>query len=87
MRAKYDCVTSGGVIVVDFIDMREEGHIHAIEKVLTDALRRDKAKTKTLRMSKFCTIELTRQRVRHSLRDVLFEECKFCHGTGYSKNR
>ena len=75
----------GGVIVIDFIDMREESHVHAIEKVLNDALKRDKAKTKALRMSKFCTIELTRQRVRHSLRDVLFEECKFCHGTGYSK--
>lgn len=75
----------GGVIVIDFIDMQEEGHIHAIEKALTDALKRDKARTKMLKMSKFCTIELTRQRIRHSLRDVLFEECKFCRGTGYSK--
>lgn len=75
----------GGVIVIDFIDMREEDHIHAIEKVLTDALKRDKARTKMLKMSKFCTIELTRQRIRHSLRDVLFEECKVCRGTGYTK--
>ncbi len=75
----------GGVIVIDFIDMREETHIHAVEKALTDALKRDKARTKMLKMSKFCTIELTRQRVRHSLRDVLFEECKFCRGTGYAK--
>ncbi|TLD41600.1 MAG: Cytoplasmic axial filament protein CafA and Ribonuclease G [Candidatus Jettenia ecosi] len=75
----------GGVIVIDFIDMQEEGHIHAIEKALTDALKRDKARTKMLKMSKFCTIELTRQRIRHSLRDVLFEECRFCRGTGYSK--
>ncbi|HHT9137281.1 MAG TPA: Rne/Rng family ribonuclease [Candidatus Wunengus sp. YC60] len=75
----------GGVIVIDFIDMREESHIHAIEKVLTDALKRDKARTKMLKMSKFGTIELTRQRIRSSLRDVLFEECKVCRGTGYSK--
>ncbi len=75
----------GGVIVVDFIDMREEGHIHAVEKVLTDALKRDKARTKMLKMSKFGTVELTRQRIRSSLRDVLFEECKICRGTGYSK--
>lgn len=75
----------GGVIVIDFIDMREESHIHAVEKVLTDALKRDKARTKMLKMSKFGTIELTRQRIRSSLRDVLFEECKFCRGTGYSK--
>ncbi len=75
----------GGVIVIDFIDMREESHNHAIEKVLTDALKRDKARTKMLKMSKFGTIELTRQRIRSSLRDVLFEECKFCRGTGYAK--
>ncbi|MGQ3684872.1 MAG: Rne/Rng family ribonuclease [Candidatus Loosdrechtia sp.] len=75
----------GGVIVIDFIDMREEEHIHAIEKALADALKRDKARTKMLKMSKFCTIELTRQRIRYSLRDVLFEECKFCKGTGYTK--
>ncbi|MEB2308717.1 MAG: Rne/Rng family ribonuclease [Candidatus Brocadiaceae bacterium] len=75
----------GGVIVIDFIDMRTESHIHAIEKVVTDALKRDKARTKMLKMSKFGTIELTRQRIRSSLRDVLFEECKFCGGTGYAK--
>ena len=75
----------GGVIVIDFIDMREEEHINAIEKMLADALKRDKARTKMLRMSKFGIIELTRQRVRSSLRDMLFEECKFCQCTGYTK--
>ncbi|MBV6519038.1 MAG: ribonuclease E [Candidatus Brocadia sp.] len=75
----------GGMIVIDFIDMRTESHIRAIEKVIVDALKRDKARTKMLKMSKFGTIELTRQRIRSSLRDVLFEECKFCRGTGYAK--
>ena len=67
----------GGVIVIDFIDMREESHNHAIEKVLTDALKRDKARTKMLKMSKFGTIELTRQRIRSSLRDVLLRNASF----------
>ncbi|MBM4054120.1 MAG: Rne/Rng family ribonuclease [Planctomycetes bacterium] len=75
----------GGVIVIDFIDMREEKHIQAVEKALADSLKSHRAKTKMLKMSKFGTIELTRQRVRPSLRDVLFEECKFCRGTGYAK--
>jgi ribonuclease E len=75
----------GGVIVIDFIDMRDEAHIHAIEKLLMEALKRDKARTKLLKMSKFGTIELTRQRIRSSIRDVLFEECKFCKGTGFTK--
>lgn len=75
----------GGVIVIDFIDMREEAHNHDIEKTLADALKRDKARTKMLKMSKFGIIELTRQRIRSSIRDVLFGECKFCQGTGYTK--
>ncbi|NUO07732.1 MAG: Rne/Rng family ribonuclease [Candidatus Brocadia sp.] len=75
----------GGVIVIDFIDMKAESHNHAIEKVVADALKRDKARTKMQKMSKFGIIELTRQRIRSSLRDVLFEECKFCSGTGYAK--
>ena len=75
----------GGVIVIDFIDMRDEAHNRAIEKALADSLKRDKARTKMSKMSKFGTIELTRQRIRSSIRDVLFEECKFCGGTGYTK--
>ena len=75
----------GGVIVIDFIDMRDESHNHAIERTVLEALKRDKARTKMLKMSKFGTIELTRQRIRSSLRDVLFEECKFCKCTGYTK--
>ncbi|MDR4507295.1 MAG: Rne/Rng family ribonuclease [Candidatus Brocadiaceae bacterium] len=75
----------GGVVVIDFIDMREEKHIHAVEKTLSEILKRDRARTKMLKMSKFGTIELTRQRIRTCLRDVLFSECKLCRGTGYKK--
>ncbi len=75
----------GGVIVIDFIDMRDESHNHAIEKAIADALKRDRARIKISKMSKFGTIELTRQRIRSSLRDVFYEECKFCKGTGYTK--
>ncbi|TVM01865.1 MAG: ribonuclease E [Candidatus Kuenenia stuttgartiensis] len=75
----------GGVIVIDFIDMRDEKHIQAVEKAIADSLKRHRARTKMLKMSKFGTIEITRQRIRPSLRDVLFEECKFCCGTGYAK--
>ncbi|MBI2559932.1 MAG: Rne/Rng family ribonuclease [Planctomycetes bacterium] len=75
----------GGVIIIDFIDMREESHNHAVEKVLFDALKRDRARTKVLKMSKFGIIEMTRQRVRASLKDVLYEPCKYCWGTGFLK--
>ncbi len=75
----------GGVIIIDFIDMLEEGHNRAVEKTMLENLKRDKARTKMLKMSRFGIIELTRQRLRPSLRDVLYENCSTCRGTGYTK--
>src|SRR5205823_12728363 len=56
----------GGVIVNDFIDMRDEKHRRAVEKALRDAVMRDKARTKLLKISQFGIIEMTRQRIRPS---------------------
>src|SRR5205823_2807825 len=58
----------GGVIVNDFIDMRAEHHRRQVEDTLKNALRRDKARTKTLRVSEFGIIEMTRQRMQPSLK-------------------
>src|SRR5881394_2646523 len=49
----------GGVIVNDFIDMRSESPRRNVEKALRDALARDKARTKILRISQFGIIEMT----------------------------
>lgn len=75
----------GGVIVNDFIDMREERHRRSVENALRDAVMRDRAKTKILRMSAFGIIEMTRQRIRPSLRRSLYRECSVCRGTGQMK--
>ncbi|MEE9200808.1 MAG: Rne/Rng family ribonuclease [Candidatus Brocadiales bacterium] len=75
----------GGVIIIDFIDMLQEGHKRAVERTFTDGLKRDRARTKTLKTSKFGIIELTRQRIKHSLRDVVHERCPECRGTGLAK--
>jgi ribonuclease E len=75
----------GGVIVNDFIDMREERHRRAVENALRDAVRRDRARTKILRMSAFGLVEMTRQRIRPSLRRSLYRECAVCRGTGHIK--
>ncbi|HHT9151992.1 MAG TPA: Rne/Rng family ribonuclease [Candidatus Hypogeohydataceae bacterium YC40] len=75
----------GGVIIIDFIDMQEEGHNRAVEKAMLENLKRDRARTKMLKMSKFGIIELTRQRLRPSLRDVLYENCPSCKGTSFTK--
>jgi ribonuclease E len=75
----------GGVIVNDFIDMREERHRRGVERALRDAIKRDRARTKVLRISPFGLIEMTRQRIRPSLRRSIFEDCPCCHGAGLVK--
>jgi ribonuclease E len=73
----------GGVVVVDFIDMRSEKHRKALEQLFKDSLRRDRARIKVARFSPFGIIELTRQRVRPSLKRSVHERCPYCTGTGY----
>jgi ribonuclease E len=75
----------GGVIVNDFIDMREERHCRDVERTLREAVDRDRARTKILKMSAFGIIEMTRQRIRPSLRRSVFEDCPSCQGTGHVK--
>src|SRR6185312_4490839 len=75
----------GGVIVNDFIDMQSESHRRKVEDALRDALRRDRARTKILRISPFGLIEMTRQRIRPSLRRSVYEDCPCCRGTGLVK--
>lgn len=73
----------GGVIVVDFIDMLAERRRRAVERAFKQALRADRSRIKVARMSPFGTIELTRQRVRPSLRHSIFQRCPECRGMGY----
>lgn len=75
----------GGVIVCDFIDMREEKHRRGVERALHNAMQRDRARSKVLRMSPFGLIEMTRQRIRPSLRRSIYRECPSCAGTGLVK--
>ncbi|MSU79153.1 MAG: Rne/Rng family ribonuclease [Gemmataceae bacterium] len=75
----------GGVIANDFIDMRDERHRRNVEKALRDAVERDRARTKILRISQFGIIEMTRQRIRPSLKRSAFQDCSHCRGTGHVK--
>jgi len=76
----------GGVVVNDFIDMRKDGHRRTVERTLRDAVRRDRARTKILRTSPFGLIEMTRQRVRPSLKRSVYKECPGCSGSGLVKS-
>ncbi|MFP6576623.1 MAG: Rne/Rng family ribonuclease [Pirellulaceae bacterium] len=75
----------GGVIVNDFIDMRKEKHRRGLERALRDAMKRDRARTKILRTSPFGLIEMTRQRIRPSLKRSVYEDCPCCSGRGVVK--
>ena len=75
----------GGVIVNDFIDMRKEKHRRNVERALRDAMRRDRARTKILRISPFGLIEMTRQRIRPSLKRSVYRDCPCCSGRGQVK--
>jgi ribonuclease E len=75
----------GGVIVNDFIDMRQERHRRGLERVLRDAMKRDRARTKILRTSPFGLIEMTRQRIRPSLKRSVFADCPCCNGRAVVK--
>jgi len=76
----------GGVIVIDFIDMRDLKKRHVVERTLREAIKPDRAKTKLLRMSSFCLVEMTRQRVRPSLKDSIYRQCRCCGGAGLIKS-
>ena len=75
----------GGVVVNDFIDMRKEKHRRNVERALRDAVKRDRARTKILRTSPFGLIEMTRQRIRPSLKRSVYKDCPGCVGSGVVK--
>lgn len=72
----------GGLIVIDFIDMAEREHTRQLEHRVRTLLRRDRAKTDAGRMSRFGTMEITRQRLRPSLQLLSSDRCPSCRGTG-----
>ena len=75
----------GGVIVNDFIDMADEERQREVERALWEAVKRDRARTRMLRMSRFGLVEMTRQRVRHSVLSSQYRQCPSCGGAGQVK--
>ena len=72
----------GGLIVIDFIHMRERKHKIAIEKTLRSHTREDKAKIDVGRISKLGLIEMSRQRLRPPIEYGTYVPCVHCHGKG-----
>ncbi|MEE9612207.1 MAG: Rne/Rng family ribonuclease [Desulfatiglandales bacterium] len=72
----------GGLMVIDFIDMRDRNHNRVVEKRLREELREDRAKTDTSNISKFGLLELSRQRMRPSIESRSYQTCEYCQGRG-----
>jgi len=72
----------GGIIVIDFIDMQLEENRKKVLEELRSGLKHDRSRTKTLRVSEMGLVEMTRQRVRPSLGQMLSETCSACGGSG-----
>jgi ribonuclease E len=72
----------GGVVVVDFIDMREEKHRKDVERRFRESARADKAKMDFGTISKFGLLELTRQRIRPPIESGIYTVCPHCSGKG-----
>ncbi|MDM8539175.1 ribonuclease E/G, partial [Desulfobacterales bacterium HSG17] len=72
----------GGLIVIDFIDMREMKHKQEVERKLKSYVKADKARIKLGKISKFGLLEMSRQRIRPSIEYGGYLPCKHCQGKG-----
>lgn len=72
----------GGVIVVDFIDMKKAENRDALIKALRLAVRGDRAQVQVLGLTQLGLMEMTRKRVHTELRKTLCVSCSYCGGTG-----
>jgi ribonuclease G len=75
----------GGIIIIDFIDMKSEEHKKQVLLALERNLEKDRAKTKITEVSVLGLVEMTRKRTRESLEHILCEPCSACGGRGVLK--
>ncbi|MCX7847943.1 MAG: Rne/Rng family ribonuclease [bacterium] len=76
----------GGLVVIDFIDMRNKQNQREVLARLQAALKKDKAKNSILPISEFGLVEMTRQRVKESISDSVYDQCPYCKGRGAVKS-
>jgi len=72
----------GGLIVIDFIDMESTANQRAVEDMLRDAVKMDRARIQLGRLSRFGLLELSRQRLRPALSETTHINCPRCSGLG-----
>lgn len=73
----------GGIIIVDFIDMKNKDDIHMVLSYLRKYLSKDRIKTNIVDITKLGLVELTRKKIRRPLSSDLYQKCSKCQGKGY----
>jgi ribonuclease E len=76
----------GGLIVVDFIDMRNKKHIKEVERRVKEAMKRDKAKVDVSRISRFGLMQISRQKMGSPIEKGNYRACQYCQGRGVVKS-
>ena len=76
----------GGLIIIDFIDMKERRHRNAVYEKMVDLMATDKARNHILPISQLGIMQMTRQRQQESLWSNLYTDCPYCRGRGIVKS-
>ena len=76
----------GGLVVIDFIDMRAMKHRDLVVKQMRKLVKDDRAKSTILPISKLGLMQMTRQREQESLLEKVFDPCPYCEGKGKIKS-
>ena len=76
----------GGLVIVDFIDMKSKKDQLTIHRALKDALKKDRARTNVLQISQLGLLEMTRQRMEESIFTSGYDDCSYCRGRGRVKS-
>ena len=76
----------GGIIIIDFIDMENEENKRRVVSTLERELAHDRARTNVLELTELGLVQMTRKRVRESLRQLLYQPCPYCKGLGIIKS-
>jgi ribonuclease G len=76
----------GGLIICDFIDMKERRHRNGVYEKMVESMAEDKAKNHILPISQLGILQMTRQRQQESLSSNLYTDCPYCRGRGIVKS-
>ena len=73
----------GGIIIIDFIDMKKEQHKEKVMARMNEAMKNDKSQTNVLPLTELGLVQMTRKRTRRNLTRTLCKPCFYCNGDGH----